>query len=148
MECDVRRGVQAAVSAFTLLAASFALAQTPSTVPAGAEVFIGAPQKIPDGLITALTTRLAKSPDVAEASLAMIWVKREGEVPHFLLFLKIDDAPDFIKDLIRNDLGNASKAFLAEDESIDILTDNSPAASAAVAQVVKPFYIRGKDDKK
>ena len=144
----MRRGVQAAVIALTLSTAALALSQTPSTVPAGTEVFIGAPKRIPDGLITALKTRLAKSPDVAEAYLAMIYVNREGEVPHYLLFLKIEDAPDFIKDLIRNDLGNASKAFLAEDESIDILTDNTPAASAAVAQVVKPFYIRGKDDKK
>jgi hypothetical protein len=143
----VRCSIQAAIISIVLLAASLALSQTPSTVPAGAEVFIGAPKRIPDGLVTALKARLAKTPDVAEASLAMIYVKREGEVPHFLLFLKIDDAPDFVKDLIRNDLGNASKAFLAEDESIDILTDNSPAASAAVAQVVKPFYIRGKEDK-
>lgn len=140
--------VQAAIVSIVLLAGSLALSQTPSTVPAGAEVFIGAPKRIPDGLVTALTARLAKSPDVAEAYLAMIYVKREGEVPHYLLFLKIDDAPDFVKDLIRNDLGNASKAFLADDESIDIMTDNSPAASAAVAQVVKPFYIRGKEDKK
>ena len=144
----MRRSVQAAVVSIVLLAATLALAQTPSTVPAGTEVFIGAPKKIPDGLLESLKTRLVKSPDVAEAYLAMIYVKREGEVPHFLLFLKIDDAPDFVKDLIRNDLGNASKAFLAEDESIDILTDNTPAASAAVAQVVKPFYIRGKEDKK
>ena len=144
----MRGGVQAAVIALTLSTASVALAQTPSTVPAGAEVFIGAPKRIPDGLLESLKTRLVKSPDVAEAYLAMIYVKREGEVPHFLLFLKIDDAPDFVKDLIRNDLGNASKTFLAEDESIDILTDNTPAASAAVAQVVKPFYIRGKEDKK
>jgi hypothetical protein len=144
----VRHGVQAALISIVLLVASLALPQTPSTVPAGAEVFIGPPKKIPDGLITALKARLAKSPDVAEASLAMIYVKREGEVPHFLLFLKIDDAPDFVKDLIRNDLGNASKAFLADDESIDIMTDNTPAASAAVAQVVKPFYVRGKEDKK
>jgi hypothetical protein len=144
----VRRGVQATALILTLVSPSLALSQTPSTVPAGAEVFIGAPKRIPDGLVTALKARLAKSPDVAEAYLAMIYVKREGEVPHFLLFLKIDDAPDFVKDLIRNDLGNASKAFLSEDESIDILTDNSPAASAAVAQVVKPFYIRGKEDKK
>lgn len=144
----MRRGVQALVIGVLLTIPSLSLSQTPSTVPAGTEVLIGAPKKIPDGLITALKTRLAKNPDVAEAYLAMIYVKREGEVPHFLLFLKIDDAPDFIKDLIRNDLGNASKAFLAEDESIDILTDNTPAASAAVAQVVKPFYIRGQEDKK
>ncbi|GEM_PF-3358772 len=144
----MRCSVQAATISLVLLAASLALAQTPSTVPAGAEVFIGAPKRVPDGLVTALKTRLAKSPDVAEASLAMIYVKREGEVPHFLLFLKMDDTPDFVKDLIRNDLGNASKAFLADDESVDIMTDNSPAASAAVAQVVKPFYIRGKEDKK
>ena len=144
----MRRGVQAAIIVLLLVVATLALSQTPSTVPAGTEVLIGAPKKIPDGLITALKTRLAKNPDVAEAYRAMIYVNREGEVPHFLLFLKIDDAPDFVKDLIRNDLGNASKAFLAEDESIDILTANTPAASAAVAQVVKPFYIRGREDKK
>lgn len=144
----MKRGLQIAVTVFVVFFATLSLSQTPSTVPAGAEVFIGAPKRIPDGLVTALTARLAKSPDVAEAYLAMIYVKREGEVPHYLLFLKIDDAPDFVKDLIRNDLGNASKAFLADDESIDIMTDNSPAASAAVAQVVKPFYIRGKEDKK
>ncbi|HKA34026.1 MAG TPA: enhanced serine sensitivity protein SseB C-terminal domain-containing protein [Candidatus Binatia bacterium] len=144
----MKRSLQTAVISLVLLAAPLALSQTPSTVPAGTEVLIGAPKRIPDGLLSALKTRLVKSPDVAEAYLAMIYVNREGEVPHFLLFLKIDDAPDFIKDLIRNDLGNASKAFLAEDESIDILTDNTPAAAAAVAQVVKPFYIRGKEDKK
>jgi hypothetical protein len=144
----VKRGLQIVVTVFVIFFAALAPSQTPSTVPAGAEVFIGAPKKIPDGLITALKARLAKSSDVAEAYLAMIYVKREGEVPHFLLFLKIDDAPDFVKDLIRNDLGNASKAFLADDESIDIMTDNSPVASAAVAQVVKPFYVRGKEEKK
>jgi hypothetical protein len=144
----VKRSVQTAIISIVVLAASLALPQTPSTVPAGTEVLIGAPKRIPDGLVTALKARLAKSPDVVEAYLAMIYVKREGEVPHFLLFLKIDDAPDFLKDLIRNDLGNASKAFLADDESIDIMTDDTPAASAAVAQVVKPFYVRGKEDKK
>ena len=140
----MKRGLQVAVTVFVIFFATLALSQTPSTVPAGTEVFIGAPKKIPDGLLESLKSRLVKSPDVVEAYLAMIYVKREGEVPHFLLFLKIDDAPDFVKDLIRNDLGNASKTFLAEDESIDILTDNTPAASAAVAQVVKPFYVRGK----
>ena len=144
----MKNGLQIAVTVLIIFFDTLALSQTPSTVPAGAEVFIGAPKRIPDGLLESLKTRLVKSPDVAEAYLAMIYVKREGEVPHFLLFLKIDDAPDFVKDLIRNDLGNASKTFLAEDESIDILTDNTPAASAAVAQVVKPFYIRGKEDKK
>ncbi len=140
----MKNGLQIAVTVLIIFFATLALSQAPSTIPAGAEVFIGAPKKIPDGLLDSLKTRLAKSPDVAEAYLALIYVKREGEVPHFLLFLKIDDVPDFVKDLIRNDLGNASKAFLAEDESIDILTDNTPTASAAVAQVVKPFYVRGK----
>lgn len=140
----MKRGLKAAVISLVLLLASLAASQTPSTVPAGTQVFIGVPKKIPDGLLQALKTRLLQSPDVKEAYLALIYVEREGEVPHFLLFLKTDNVPDFVKDLIRNDLGNASKAFLAEDESIDILTDDTPAVASAVSQMVKPFYVRGK----
>jgi hypothetical protein len=140
----VKRGVQSAFVGAVLLAAALAQPQTPSNVPAGTPVFIGAPKKIPEGLLESLKSRLVQNPDVTEAYLALIYVQREGEVPHLLLFLKIGDAPDFAKDLIRNDLGNASRAFLAQDETIDILTEDTPATSAAVAQVVKPFYVRGK----
>lgn len=140
----MKRGVQAAVIGLVLLDGSLSISQTPSTVPAGTEVLIGAPKKIPEGLLDALKARLAKNPDVAEAYLALIYVKREGEVPHLLLVLRTGDAPDFVKDLIRNDLGSASRAFLAEDESIDILTEDTPAVLSAVTQVAKPFYVRGK----
>ena len=144
----MKRRLQAAVVSLALLVQSLSLSQTPSTVPAGTEVLIGPPKTIPPGLLDSLKTRLTQNPDVEEAYLALIYVKREGEVPHLLLFLRIDKVPDFVKELIRNDLGNASRAFLSQDESIDILTEDTPAVSAAIKQMVKPFYVRGKEDKK
>jgi type III secretion system (T3SS) SseB-like protein len=140
----VKRGLMAAVLSLVLLFPTLSRSQTPSTVPAGTEVLIGAPKSIPPGLVEALKKRMTENPDVAEAYLALIYVKREGEVPRLLLFLRIDNVPDFVKELIRDDLGNASRAFLSQDETIDILTEDSPATTAAVAQVVKPFYVRGK----
>jgi hypothetical protein len=140
----VKRGLQAAVISLILLFSSLSRSQTPSTIPAGTEVLIGAPRTIPSGLVEALKNRMTQNPDVAEAYLALIYVKREGEVPRLLLFLRIDNVPDFVKELIRDDLGNASRAFLSQDETIDILTEDSPTTTAAVAQVVKPFYVRGK----
>jgi hypothetical protein len=140
----VKRGLQAAVVSFVLLLPTLPRAQTPSTIPAGTEILIGAPKMIPPGLLEALTKRMPDNPDVVEAYLALIYIKREGEVPRLLLYLRIDDAPGYVKELIRDDLGNASRAFLSNDETIDILTEDSPGTTAAVAQVVKPFYVRGK----
>ncbi|HEX2386203.1 MAG TPA: enhanced serine sensitivity protein SseB C-terminal domain-containing protein [Candidatus Binatia bacterium] len=140
----MQRGLQAAVISFVLLLPPLSRSQTPSTIPAGTEILIGAPKIIPPGLVAALTKRMTENPDVAEAYLALIYVKREGEVPRLLLYLRIDNVPDFVKELIRDDLGNASRAFLSQDETVDILTEDSPATTAAVAKVVKPFYVRGK----
>jgi hypothetical protein len=140
----VESGLTSAVIGIVLLASVLAQAQTPSTVPPGTEILIGVPKIIPAGLLEALKTRLAKNADVAEAYLALIYVKREGQVPHLLLFLRIDDVPNFMKELIRNDLGDASGAFLGEGESIDILTEETPPVSSTVAKTVKPFYVRGK----
>jgi len=138
----VKRGLQSAAIGLVLFAASIAQSQTPSTIPAGTEVLIGAPKKIPEGLLDSFKDRLAKTPSVAEAYLALILVKGQGGEPHLLLFIRIDDVPSFTKDLIRNDLGGASGAFLGQGESIDILTEETPPVTSAVRQAVKPFYVR------
>lgn len=112
------------------------------SVEEGTRVLIGAPARIPDGLLEALSECLSRNPEVREAYLGEVSYAKEGEVPHLALVLRIDAAPESAVDAIRQDLGVASRGLLGEDGYIDIFVDEGGVVATEVTKVVKPFYVR------
>ena len=112
------------------------------SVEEGTRVLIGAPARIPDGLLEALSECLSRNPEVREAYLGEVSYAKEGEVPHLALVLRIDAAPESAVDAIRQDLGVASRGLLGGDGYIDIFVDDGGAVTTEVTKLVKPFYVR------
>lgn len=113
---------------------------TAFTVPAGTKVFVGAPAKIPDGLVAALTTCMSRNQEVEEAYLGQVYFDLPGEKPQLFLVLKINDAAhDFIQN-INEDIGAATRGLLGEKESLTMQIYDGKGVSSDVVTAVKPFY--------
>lgn len=118
--------------------------QTKETkVSAGTQVLVGAPARIPPGLLDSLRSRLSKNKEVKEAYLVQVHFVREGEKPHLALALRLDKASNAAVDAIKKDLALASRSHLAQGEYVDILTQESELDSQII-KAVKPFYVRAK----
>jgi hypothetical protein len=113
-------------------------------VAEGTRVMIGAPAKIPNGLIESLSRKLSNNTEIIEAYLGQVHYLKENEKPHLALVLKIDSTPDSAIKAIQTDLGISTKGILGEDEYIDILIDDGSGVSSEITKAVKPFYIRNK----
>jgi len=107
---------------------------------AGTNVLIGAPAKIPNGLIDSLTHNIKRNPEIKRAYLGQVYYEKEGEIPHLALVLDVPNLPKSTLDAIRTDLSTASKGFLSESEYIDILVNDSTGVAHEITKAVKPFY--------
>jgi hypothetical protein len=116
--------------------------QRPSafTVPAGTKVFVGAPAKIPEGLVAALTTCMSRNQEVEEAYLGQVYFDLPGEKPQLFLVLKLNDAArDFMQN-INEDIGVATRGLFGEQESLTMQVYDGKGVSSDVVAAVKPFY--------
>jgi len=111
----------------------------------GTTVLVGAPAKIPAGLVEAMTRNLERNPEVTEAYLGQVHYVKEGDVPHLALVLRTSALPPSVIDAIRKDLATASRGYLGKDQYIDIFVDDGDdgkGVGAEVTKSVKPFYVR------
>lgn len=107
---------------------------------AGTNVLIGAPAKIPNGLIDSLTNNIKRNPEIKRSYLGQVYYEKEGEIPHLALVLDIPNLPKSTLEAIRTDLSTASKGFLSESEYIDIMVNNGSGVAHEITKAVKPFY--------
>jgi hypothetical protein len=108
----------------------------------GTTVLVGAPAKIPAGLVESLTKNLVRNSEVAEAYLGQVHYVKEGEVPHLALVLRTDAVSPSTIEAIRKDLATASRGFVGKDGYIDIFVDDGKGVAYQVTKSVKPFYVR------
>ena len=111
-------------------------------VAKGTTVRVGAPANIPKGLVEALRKTLLQNTEVIEAYLAQVLYVQEGEKPHLALVLRIDASQASTAEAIRKELATASRAFLDENEFIDIFVDEGGGIAVDVIKAVGPFYVR------
>lgn len=111
-----------------------------TTMTAGTNVLIGAPVKIPNGLIDSLTNSIKRNPEIKRAYLGQVYYEKEGEIPHLTLVLEIPNLPKSTLEAIRTDLSTASKGFLSESEHIDIMVNDGFGVAHEITKAVKPFY--------
>jgi hypothetical protein len=110
------------------------------SVPAGAEMLIGAPaDEPPEELAEALRERAQEHPEVRSAYLFQLMILAEGEEPHLTLGLDLDEGADVVR--ISNVLGGRAMEILPDGSSLNVY----PLAEdmlEAVAQSVDPVYSR------
>ena len=114
-------------------------------VASGTEVLIGAPAKIPDGLIESLIKNLnSRNNEVKRAYLGQVLYVKENEVPHLVLVLDVGKLPESIIEAISNDLAIATKGFIGKSEYIDIMVKNNSGIANDIINAVQPFYVSSK----
>ena len=120
--------------------------QKPSafTVPAGTKVYIGAPASVPNGLIDALGLCMKRNAEIEAAYLGQVHFDLEGEKPQLFLVLKMDSSGQQYFDNIKEDIGVATRGFLAKGEFITMQLYDGKGISSDVVSTVEPFYTRTK----
>jgi hypothetical protein len=116
---------------------------TEMSFAADSEMLIGAPAEAPqENLVVALRDGAARHPEIRSAYLFQMMILADGEEPHLVLGLVLDDGADVAG--ISNDLGGRAVEILPEGSSLDVypLPDDM---AGTVAQSVQPFYERGRD---
>jgi hypothetical protein len=111
-------------------------------ISAGTQVLIGAPAKVPAGLLDSFRSRLSNNKEVKEAYLGQVHYIREGEKPHLALGLRLDNVSGSTIDAIKKDLAVASRGYLGQGEYMDILTEKDQPLFSEITKAVKPFYVR------
>jgi hypothetical protein len=113
------------------------------TVATGTKVLIGAPKKIPDGLIDALKKNMSKrNTEIKAAYLGQIYYVKEGEKPHLALVIDLPTNDKSTIEAISKDLAIATKGLLGESEYIDIMVNNGNGTALEITKSVKPFYTK------
>lgn len=112
-------------------------------VPAGTQVLIGAPAKIPAGLVESLKKNLSsRNREVKAAYLGQVFYVRDGEKPHLALVLEVATKDKTAISGISKDLAIATKGYLGEDEYIDIMAGDENGTAVEIKKAVKPFYVK------
>ncbi len=114
----------------------------PTTVKEGTQIMIGAPAKIPGGLVEALRETLKRNGEVTSARLGQVYIAAEGEVPHMALVVQTSGISDTVKQAMIKDLSTACRGKLAEGEHIDILVDESGQIAKGIISEVEPFHTK------
>ena len=114
------------------------------TVPAGTKVFIGAPARVPDGLVDALAIFMKRNVEIEAAYLGQVHFDIEGETPQLFLVLKMDSAGRQYFDNIKEEIGVATRGFLAKGEFITMQVYDGTGIGTDVVATVEPFYTRTK----
>jgi hypothetical protein len=113
-------------------------------VPAGTQVLIGTPAKLPAGLEQALLTCLKKNREVKVAYLGQIMLVGRDEKPHLILVLQTDSISETVFAAIAKEIGLIAKSTLLPNEYLDIARDSGSGQSAKIIESVKPLYTRSK----
>ncbi len=114
------------------------------TVPTGTKVFIGAPARIPDGLVNALTTCMNRNHEVEAAYLGQVHFDLPGEKPQLFLILKVDSVGQEYLQNISEDIGIATRGLLGEQESLTMQVYDGKGVGFDLVATVQPFYRRKK----
>ena len=113
-------------------------------IPAGTEVVIGAPSRIPAGLIESLKKNLSsRNSEVKAAYLGQVFYVREGEKPHLALVLDLQAKDRSVVEAVCRDLAVSTKGFLGDGEGIDIMVNDGKGTALEITRAVKPFYSKG-----
>jgi peptidyl-prolyl cis-trans isomerase C len=112
----------------------------PTTVKEGTQIMIGAPAKIPEGLIDALRETLKRNGEVTTARLGQVYIAAEGEVPHLALVVRTGGITDTVKQAMIKDLSTACSGKLGKGDHIDILIDEPGQISEGIISEVEPFH--------
>jgi hypothetical protein len=112
-------------------------------IPAGTQMFVGSPAKIPDGLEDALRSCFLRNDEVHAAYLGQVFYALPGEKPHLVLVLKTAPLSETVLAAMQADVGVAIRGHLRPEEGIDVMFYNGAGVSAEVAKTVKPFYVNG-----
>jgi hypothetical protein len=103
---------------------------------------VGAPAKIPGGLVESLTKVLSKNKEVREAYLGQVYFKAAGEKPHLTLVLRVDKPSKALMEAMNTDIGVAIRGLLGEGEYMDFIADETNPLFPIIVKAVKPFYVR------
>jgi hypothetical protein len=110
-------------------------------LPAGTTVLIGAPAKIPSGLVDALKKTIAsRNPEVKTAYLGQVFYVRDGEKPHLALVIDVTTKDKIAIGAICQDLATSTKGLLGDGEYIDIMANDGNGTALEIIKAVKPFY--------
>ena len=109
-------------------------------VPKNTKVLIGVPATIPIGLVTSLSEVLIKNTEIKSAYLGQVYYEAQGEKPHLVLVLDLDEHPQVTVDAIRKSLVVAIQGLLGETEFIDIMIKHESELATEVTKVVDAFY--------
>jgi hypothetical protein len=112
-------------------------------VAAGTQVLVGAPAKIPAGLIASLQQGLStRNQEVTAAYLGQVYYVKPGEKPHLALVIEVSTKDKAVIAAICKDLAIATKGLLAKDEYIDILVNDGTGTALEITKAVKPFHVK------
>jgi hypothetical protein len=111
------------------------------SVPAGTEVLVGTPAKIPSGLEGALTRCLSRNKEIKAGYLGQVMYARQGEKPHLVLVLQVEPVAETVFTAIAHDAGIAARGILGAGEYLDIMRDEGRGVAATIVKQVKPFYV-------
>lgn len=116
-----------------------------TNVASGTEVLIGAPAKIPEGLIESIIKNLdTRNNEVKKAYLGQVYYVKDNEVPHLALVLDMEEVPESIIKSISNDLGIATRGFIGDSKHIDIMIKKDSGITTDIINAVEPFYVSNK----
>lgn len=111
------------------------------SVPAGTKMLIGAPAKIPSGLVEALKNTISsRNPEVKSAYLGQVVYARDGDRPHLALVIEVNTKDKVAINAICQDLAVATTGLLGEGEHIDIMANDGNGTALEITKAVKPFY--------
>lgn len=111
------------------------------SVPSGTQVIIGAPAKVPVGLIESLKKNLTtRNTEVKAAYLGQVYYVREGEKPHLALVLDVATKESSTLEAICQDVAISTEGFLGESEYIDIMVNDGNGTALEITKAVKPFH--------
>lgn len=111
------------------------------SVPAGTKVLIGAPAKVPSGLVEALLETISsRNPEVQSAYLGEVFYVRDGEKPHLALVIDVNTRDKVAINAICQDLAVSTKGLLGEGDDLDIMANDGNGTALEITKAVKPFY--------
>lgn len=106
----------------------------------GAQVGIGEPEKIPNGMEEALSKIARFNSEIKAIYLGSIIMIEEDQKPHFAVVLQADTDSEVVKNSIREAIGVSVRKFIPKDEFIDILFDEGDSIAKNIIEKAKLIY--------
>lgn len=110
------------------------------TIPTSTQMYIGAPSKIPPGLLQGLEPVLRKNKEVKAAFLGLVAYDGAEAEPTLVLVIQLKPGTEqFFPSIVEN-IGMTVRGLLKRKEAMDIILRDGQAPSAIIAKQVRPFY--------